>query len=60
MHPTANQLLMETLIRIDGAYAPSTIRPHKLNLSALFISVKNRTPIVSRPTHLMLQAILLN
>lgn len=31
MHPTANQLLMETLIRIDGAYAPSTIRAYRAN-----------------------------
>lgn len=31
MHPTANQLLIETLIRIDGAYAPSTIRAYKAN-----------------------------
>lgn len=31
MHPTANQLLMETLIHIDGAYAPSTIRAYKAN-----------------------------
>jgi site-specific recombinase XerD len=31
MHPTANQQLKETLIRIDGAYAPSTIRAYKAN-----------------------------
>lgn len=31
MYPTANQLLMETLIRIDGAYAPSTIRAYRAN-----------------------------
>lgn len=31
MHPTANQQLMETLIRIDGAYAPSTIRAYRAN-----------------------------
>jgi hypothetical protein len=31
MHRTAYQLLMETLMRIDGAYAPSTIRAYKTN-----------------------------
>jgi len=31
MHPTANQLLNETLIHIEGAYAPSTIRAYKAN-----------------------------
>ena len=31
MNPTANQLLNETLIRIEGAYAPSTIRAYKSN-----------------------------
>ncbi len=29
MNRTANELLLETLIRIDGAYAPSTIRAYK-------------------------------
>jgi site-specific recombinase XerD len=29
LNPTANQLLLETLIRIDGAYAPSTIRAYR-------------------------------
>jgi len=31
VHPTANHLLKETLIRIDGAYALSTIRAYKAN-----------------------------
>jgi len=31
MNPTSNQLLQDTLIRIDGAYAPSTIRAYKSN-----------------------------
>ena len=31
MNPTVNQLLNETLIRIEGAYAPSTIRAYKSN-----------------------------
>ena len=31
MHPNANLLLDETLIRIEGAYAPSTIRAYKAN-----------------------------
>ena len=31
MHPNANLLLNETLIRIEGAYAPSTIRAYKAN-----------------------------
>jgi len=31
MYPTANQQLMETLKRIDGAYAPSTIRAYSTN-----------------------------
>ena len=31
MHPNANLLLNETLIRIEGAYTPSTIRAYKAN-----------------------------
>jgi site-specific recombinase XerD len=31
MNPTANKLLEETLVLIDGAYAPSTIRAYKTN-----------------------------
>lgn len=31
MYPTVNQQLMETLKRIDGAYAPSTIRAYSTN-----------------------------
>lgn len=31
MYPTANQQLMGTLKRIDGAYAPSTIRAYRAN-----------------------------
>jgi len=31
MNPTANQQLKETLIRIEGAYAPATIRAYKSN-----------------------------
>ncbi len=31
MHRTAYQLLMETLMRIDGAYAPYAIRAYKTN-----------------------------
>lgn len=31
MNPTANKLLKETLVLIDGAYAPSTIRAYKTN-----------------------------
>jgi site-specific recombinase XerD len=31
MNPTANKLLKETLVLIDGAYAPSTIRAYKGN-----------------------------
>jgi site-specific recombinase XerD len=31
MNPTANKLLKETLVLIDGAYAPSTIRAYKAN-----------------------------
>ena len=31
MNRTANQILLETLIHIDGAYAPSTIRAYKVN-----------------------------
>ena len=31
MNRTANQILLETLIHINGAYAPSTIRAYKVN-----------------------------
>jgi site-specific recombinase XerD len=31
MYPTTNKLLKQTLVRIDGAYAPSTIRAYKAN-----------------------------
>ncbi|QWD11284.1 tyrosine-type recombinase/integrase [Polynucleobacter paneuropaeus] len=31
MNPTANKLFKETLVLIDGAYAPSTIRAYKAN-----------------------------
>ncbi len=31
MNNTAKEILLETIIKIDGAYAPSTIRAHKSN-----------------------------
>jgi len=31
MNDTANKILLETLVKIDGAYAPSTIRAYKSN-----------------------------
>jgi len=50
MHPTANQQLMETLIRIDGAYAPSTIRAYKANFER-FIQFCEERKIAALPAN---------
>lgn len=50
MHPTANQQLMETLIRIDGAYAPSTIRAYKANFGR-FIQFCEERKIAALPAN---------
>lgn len=50
MHPTANQQLMETLIRIDGAYAPSTIRAYKANFER-FIQFCEKRDIDALPAN---------
>jgi site-specific recombinase XerD len=50
MHPTANQRLVETLIRIEGAYAPSTIRAYKANFER-FIEFCEKRNIEALPAN---------
>ena len=56
MHPTANQQLMETLIRIDGAYAPSTIRAYKANFERFieFCEKRNIDALPANPSDVAL------
>jgi len=51
MNPTANQLLNETLIRIEGAYAPSTIRAYKSNFLKFihFCEESKSNPLLGSP-----------
>ena len=48
MNRTANELLLETLIRIDGAYAPSTIRAYKTSFEG-FIQFCENSEVGSLP-----------
>ncbi len=48
MNITAKEILLETLIRIDGAYAPTTIRAYKSNFEK-FIEFCNQKNISSLP-----------
>jgi site-specific recombinase XerD len=41
MNRTANELLLETLIRIEGAYAPSTIRAYKASFERFILFCEN-------------------
>ncbi|OIN02474.1 hypothetical protein A9235_01955 [Polynucleobacter sp. MWH-Tro8-2-5-gr] len=52
MNPTANQLLNETLIHIEGAYAPSTIRAYKGNFEKFikFCESENKQAFPAHPT----------
>jgi len=51
MNPTAKQLLIETLIRIEGAYAPSTIRAYKSNFERFiyFCEERGQSPLPAEP-----------
>jgi site-specific recombinase XerD len=51
MNRTANELLLETLIRIDGAYAPSTIRAYKTSFERfiLFCESTEASPLPAEP-----------
>lgn len=49
MNRTANELLLETLIRIDGAYAPSTIRAYKASFER-FIEFCENGEVSALPT----------
>lgn len=48
MNITAKKVLLETLIRIDGAYAPATIRAYKSNFER-FIEFCDQEKIVALP-----------
>lgn len=52
MNPTVNQMLLETLIHIDGAYAPSTIRAYKANFQR-FIEFSESLQANALPAHPM-------
>jgi len=51
MNPTANKLLKETLVLIDGAYAPSTIRAYKTNFEQFihFCEAGFVSPLPAKP-----------
>ena len=51
MNRTANELLLETLIRIDGAYAPSTIRAYKTSFERFiqFCESSEASPLPADP-----------
>jgi site-specific recombinase XerD len=51
MDPTAKQLLLETLIRIDGAYAPASIRAYKSNFERFicFCEERSLSPLPAEP-----------
>ena len=51
MNPTANKLLKETLVLIDGAYAPSTIRAYKTNFEQFihFCEDGDVSPLPAKP-----------
>ena len=51
MNRTANELLLETLICIDGAYAPSTIRAYKTSFERFiqFCDEANINPLPAEP-----------
>ena len=51
MNRTANELLLETLIRIDGAYAPSTIRAYKTSFERFiqFCDEADINPLPAEP-----------
>jgi len=51
MNPTANELLLETLIRIDGAYAPSTMRAYKTSFERFiqFCDEADINPLPAEP-----------
>jgi len=48
MNPTANEMLMETIACIEGAYAPSTIRSYKANFER-FIQFCEKRDVSSLP-----------
>lgn len=50
MNITAKNILMETIIRIDGAYAPATIRAYKSNFER-FIEFCDQEKIVALPAN---------
>ena len=56
MNPTPNQLLLETLIHIDGAYAPSTIRAYKSSFERFiqFCEVRRLTALPADPENVAL------
>jgi hypothetical protein len=51
MNLTANELLNETLISIDGAYAPSTIRAYKTSFERFIVFCESRevSPLPAEP-----------
>jgi len=51
VNPTANKLLKETLVLIDGAYAPSTIRAYKTNFEQFihFCEDGDVSPLPAKP-----------
>lgn len=51
MNPTANELLLETITSIEGAYAPSTIRAYKANFDRFiqFCEKHNMSPLPAEP-----------
>lgn len=50
MNVTAKEKLLETLIRIDGAYAPATIRAYKSNFER-FIEFCDQEKIMALPAN---------
>jgi len=50
VNPIVNQMLLETLIHIDGAYAPSTIRAYKVNFQR-FMEFSESVRINALPAH---------
>jgi len=51
MHRTANELLLKTLIHIEGAYAPSTIRAYKTSFERFILFCKGNevSPLPAEP-----------
>ncbi len=50
MNITAKEKLLETLIRIDGAYAPATIRAYKTNFER-FVEFCDQEKLVALPSN---------